>query len=174
MAVVKVGVNLTSIRVAVCCALYLSPQTGWKSEMSSKENETNQTEPSLLIVDDAQMMRLKIERLARAAGWKRIAHAADGGDAVELYSEDPFTLVTMDIVMPGIDGLEALTRIRRIDPDARVVMVSAINQKSKLSACIDAGAVDFIVKPFDAVRFEKFLADRYQTAVDDLVANNDG
>ena len=76
--------------------------------------------------------------------------------------------------MPGIDGLEALTRIRRIDPNARVVMVSAINQKSKLSACIDAGAVDFIVKPFDAVRFEKFLADRYQTAVDDLVAKNDG
>lgn len=142
--------------------------------MSSKENETNQTEPSLLIVDDAQMMRLKIERLARAAGWKRIVHAADGGDAVELYGQDPFTLVTMDIVMPGIDGLEALTRIRRIDPDARVVMVSAINQKSKLSACIDAGAVDFIVKPFDAARFEKFLADRYQTAVDDLVAENDG
>jgi two-component system chemotaxis response regulator CheY len=172
--VAKVGVNFTWTRVTVCCTLYLSPQAGWKSEMSSKENETNQTEPSLLIVDDAQMMRLKIERLARAAGWKRIVHAADGGDAVELYGEAPFTLVTMDIVMPGIDGLEALTRIRRIDPDARIVMVSAINQKSKLSACIDAGAVDFIVKPFDAARFEKFLADRYQTAVDDLVAKNDG
>lgn len=144
--------------------------------MSTNENDTPgpTIEPSLLIVDDAQMMRLKIERLAQAAGWKRIVQASEGGQAVDLYREEPFSLVTMDIVMAGIDGLEALTRIRRIDPNARVVMVSAINQKSKLSACIDAGAMDFVVKPFDANRFEKFLADRYQTAVDDLAAKNDG
>jgi two-component system chemotaxis response regulator CheY len=80
----------------------------------------------------------------------------------------------MDIVMSGIDGLEALTRIRRMDPNARVVMVSAINQKSKLSACIDAGAIDFIVKPFDAARFEKFLSDRYQSALNDVAAGNSG
>jgi two-component system chemotaxis response regulator CheY len=155
-------------------ALYLLPETRWKSDMSAHENEESKIEPSLLIVDDAQMMRLKIERIARAAGWKRIVRAPDGGKAVDLYREQQFSLVTMDIVMPGIDGLEALTRIRRIKPDARVVMVSAINQKSKLSACIDAGAMDFIVKPFDANRFEKFLMDRYLAAVDELAAKNDG
>jgi two-component system chemotaxis response regulator CheY len=72
----------------------------------------------------------------------------------------------MDIVMAGIGGLESLTRIRQFDPQARIVMVSAINQKSTLSSCIDAGAMDFIVKPFDANRFEKFLADRYQAALE--------
>ena len=139
--------------------------------MSAQQNEVTgatKVEPTLLIVDDAQMMRLKIERIAQAAGWKRIVQATDGGNAVDAYRDEAFDLVTMDIVMPGIDGLEALTRIRRIDPEARVVMVSAINQKSKLSACIDAGAIDFIVKPFDAHRFEKFLSDRYQAAVASL------
>ncbi len=145
--------------------------------MSVQENETTEAtkiEPSLLIVDDAQMMRLKIERIAQAAGWKRIVQAADGGSAVDAYRDESFDLVTMDIVMPGIDGLEALTRIRRIDPQARVVMVSAINQKSKLSACIDAGAIDFVVKPFDAIRFEKFLGDRYQAATIALTPRDDG
>ncbi len=145
--------------------------------MSAEEHETNPAstfEPSLLIVDDAQMMRLKIERIALAAGWKRIVQASDGGSAVDAYRDEPFDLVTMDIVMPGIDGLEALTRIRRIDPEARVIMVSAINQKSKLSACIDAGAMDFVVKPFDATRLEKFLADRYQAAADAVTPRNDG
>lgn len=145
--------------------------------MSAEETETSattKTEPSLLIVDDAQMMRLKIERIALAAGWKRIVQASDGGSAVDTYRDEPFDLVTMDIVMPGIDGLEALTRIRRIDPEARVVMVSAINQKSKLSACIDAGAMDFVVKPFDTNRFERFLADRYQAATNAITPRDDG
>jgi two-component system chemotaxis response regulator CheY len=139
--------------------------------MPGSENDPTGTdsvgiEPSLLIVDDARMMRLKIERLATTAGWKRIVQTCDGAEAVELYRENPFSLVTMDIVMAGIGGLESLTRIRQFDPQARIVMVSAINQKSTLSSCIDAGAMDFIVKPFDANRFEKFLADRYQAALE--------
>jgi len=131
------------------------------------------TEPSLLIVDDARMMRLKIERLAETAGWKRIIQTGDGVEAVQLYEKTPFNLVTMDIVMVGIDGLECLTRIRQLDPEARVVMVSAINQKSTLRNCIDAGAIDFIVKPFDANRFTKFLADQYTAAVDAIAQRSD-
>ena len=136
-----------------------------ENEFDPTGQPESMTEPSLLIVDDARMMRLKIERLAKSAGWKRIAQTGDGVEAVELYRKNPFSLVTMDIVMAGIDGLESLTRIRKFDPEARVVMVSAINQKSTLSACVDAGALDFIVKPFEATRFEKFLAERYQAAV---------
>lgn len=128
-------------------------------------------EPSLLIVDDAQMMRLKIERIATAAGWKRIVQTCDGTEAVNLYRDNPFSLVTMDIVMGGIDGLETLTLIREFDPEAKVVMVSAINQKAKLTACITAGALDFIVKPFDAQRFEEFLAKRYQIALEEIAGN---
>jgi two-component system chemotaxis response regulator CheY len=137
--------------------------------MSENEHDLSgqqglEDEPSLLIVDDASMMRLKIERLATSAGWKRISQTGDGAEAAELYREHPYNLVTMDIVMAGIGGLETLKRIRQIDPQARVVMVSAINQKSTLSNCIDAGAMDFIVKPFDSTRFEKFLTDQYQAA----------
>jgi two-component system chemotaxis response regulator CheY len=140
--------------------------------MSENEHDLSgqqglEDEPSLLIVDDASMMRLKIERLATSAGWKRISQTSDGAEAVELYREHPYNLVTMDIVMAGIGGLETLKRIRQIDPQARVVMVSAINQKSTLSNCIDAGAMDFIVKPFDSTRFEKFLTDQYQAARND-------
>lgn len=137
------------------------------STSEDKKTENESTEPSLLIVDDAQMMRLKIERLAQSAGWKQITQASDGGQAVDLYRNQTFHLVTMDIVMPGIDGLEALTQIRQIDDEAKIVMVSAVNQKSKLRQCIDAGAIDFVVKPFDANRFESFLAERYQAAVNE-------
>ncbi len=139
--------------------------------MSTHQNITHEqevSEPTLLIVDDAQMMRLKIERLAISAGWKQIVQAADGKQAIDYYRENPFHLVTMDIVMPEVDGLEALTRIRLLDAEAKVVMVSAINQKSKLQACIDAGAMDFVVKPFDAGRFERFLKDRYDAAASEL------
>lgn len=145
-----------------------------ENEFDPTGQPESMSEPSLLIVDDARMMRLKIERLAKSAGWKRIAQTGDGVEAVEMYRKNPFSLVTMDIVMAGIDGLESLTRIREFDPEARVVMVSAINQKSTLSACIDAGALDFIVKPFDANRFEKFLAERYQAAVGAAAERSNG
>lgn len=123
-------------------------------------------EPSLLIVDDAQMMRLKIQMVAEAAGWKRMTHAVDGEKAIALYQNAPFDLVTMDLVMPGVDGLAALQAIRAIDPDAQVVMVSAVDQKEQLLRCIAAGAMDFIVKPFDPLRLQHFLEDRYQLATD--------
>ena len=136
-------------------------------ENSPNEQRAPGTQPSLLIVDDARMMRLKIEQIAKAAGWQQIVQTGEGAKAIDLYHENPFTLVTMDIVMAGMDGLETLTRILEFDPKARVVMVSAVNQKSTLGACIDAGAIDFIVKPFDAQRFEKFLRERFQAAVDE-------
>ncbi len=121
-------------------------------------------EPSLLIVDDAQMMRLKIQVIAEAAGWKRITQAPNGEKAIELHGSNRYDLITMDLVMPGIDGLGALQAIRGIDPKANVVMVSAVNQKEKLLGCISAGAMDFIVKPFDPARLQHFLQDRYQLA----------
>jgi two-component system, chemotaxis family, chemotaxis protein CheY len=125
-----------------------------------------QAEPSLLIVDDAQMMRLKIQVIAEAAGWKRITQAPNGEKAIELHQQNRFDLITMDLVMPGIDGLTTLQSIRSFDPKANVVMVSAVNQKEKLLGCISAGAMDFIVKPFDPARLQHFLEDRYQLACD--------
>ena len=113
----------------------------------------------LLIVDDAMIMRLRIREIAIQSGWEVVGEAANGDEAVSLFRSLKPDLVTMDIVMPNLDGVEALRAIRDEDPSARVCMVSALNQREKLSECIRLGAIDFIVKPFDKARlaslFEK-------------------
>jgi len=113
---------------------------------------THPAPPRLIVADDALIMRMRIKDLAREAGWTVVAEAVDGAECVARYLEHRPDLVTLDIVMPEMDGVEALRAIRAADPSARVVMVSAIDQKSKLSECIRAGALDFVVKPFDRER----------------------
>lgn len=124
----------------------------------------------LLIVDDAVIMRMRIRDIAREAGWEIAGEATNGKEAVVRYQELGPDLVTLDIVMPTMDGVEALREIRRVDPQARVVMVSAVDQREKLTECIRLGAKDFIVKPFDKASlkgaFEKFFRDDHaQTPV---------
>jgi two-component system chemotaxis response regulator CheY len=113
----------------------------------------------LLIVDDTLIMRLRIRELAIQSGWQVVAEAADGQEALEMFRRCQPTLVTLDIVMPTMDGVETLRAIRHEAPDARVCMISAIDQREKLSECIRLGAIDFIVKPFTKARllslFEK-------------------
>jgi two-component system chemotaxis response regulator CheY len=113
----------------------------------------------VLIVDDALIMRLRIQEIAERAGWEVVGHAADGQEACDKYTRLRPHLVTLDIVMPKMDGVEALRLIRASDPQARICMVSAVSQATKLSECIRLGAIDFVVKPFDADRlldlFEK-------------------
>ncbi len=114
----------------------------------------------LLIVDDALIMRMKIREVATRAGWTIAAEAASGREAVQLYETHRPDLVTMDLVMPEMDGLEALRAIRQLDPAASVVMVSAVNQKEKLRECIAAGAVDFVIKPFQPLDLQAFFEGR--------------
>jgi len=118
----------------------------------------------LLIVDDALIMRMKIREIATQAGWTVVAEAANGADAVRLYDEHRPDLVTLDMVMPEMDGLSALKAIRGSHPAANVVMVSAINQKDKLRECITEGALDFVVKPFDSQRLRAFFEHHRQDA----------
>ena len=119
-------------------------------------------EKRVLIVDDALIMRRRIAEIATRSGWLVAGEAGDGEEAVKLYRETRPDLVTLDIVMPGMDGVKALREIRSLDPEARVVMVTAVNQKEKLAECIGLGAMDFIIKPFDKDSltqfFEKALA----------------
>lgn len=115
----------------------------------------------LMIVDDALIMRMKIREIALKAGWTVVAEATNGADAVRLFNEHRPDLVTLDMVMPEMDGLSALKAIRESDPVANVVMVSAINQKEKLRECIAEGAMDFVVKPFDPHRLQSFF-ERYR------------
>ena len=116
----------------------------------------------VLIVDDALIMRKRIKDIAEEAGWQVAGEAKNGEEAVSLYQQESPDLVTLDIVMPEMDGVSALKQIIRNDPHARVAMISGVNQKKKLAECIQAGAIDFIVKPFDKASlrrfFEKYLA----------------
>lgn len=116
----------------------------------------------LMIVDDALIMRMKIGDIAGSVGWETVAEASNGVDAIELYREHQPDLVTLDMVMPKLDGLATLRAIRQCNSEAQVVIVSAVNQKERLIECIDSGAMDFIVKPFDPDRLRSFF-ERYYT-----------
>lgn len=105
--------------------------------------------PSVLIVDDALVMRKIIGSIAVEAGWTVVAEAENGLKGLESYKALKPDLVTMDLVMPVMGGLESLRNIREFDPNARIVVITALDQKKTLEEAIDAGAADFIVKPFD-------------------------
>jgi two-component system, chemotaxis family, chemotaxis protein CheY len=112
----------------------------------------------LLVVDDALFMRKMICGVAAEAGWEVVGEAANGLEAVALYDRLRPDLVTMDLVMPEMGGLEALRQIRAEDPNARVVVVTALDQKQALMDSIREGAIDFIVKPFERQRVLNLLA----------------
>ena len=125
--------------------------------------------PRLLVVDDATIMRMRIAGIAREAGWDVVAEATNGREGLARYAEHRPDLVTLDIVMPELDGVETLRELRAADPNARVVMVSAVDQRAKLRECFALGALDFVVKPFDKERlmslFGKYAAVVRETAV---------
>jgi two-component system chemotaxis response regulator CheY len=102
----------------------------------------------VLICDDSLLMRKLVADSLKQAGWEIAGEAENGNVAVERFAELRPDAVTMDIVMPEADGLSALSRILKIDPQAKVVVVSALAQTSKISDAIRLGAQDFIVKPF--------------------------
>jgi two-component system chemotaxis response regulator CheY len=111
----------------------------------------------LLVVDDAMLMRRMIRDVAVEVGWEVVGEAKNGREGVELFDRLRPDLVTMDVVMPEMGGLEALRMIKGIDPEARVVMVTALDQKPTIEAAIRDGALDFIVKPFDRDRIAGLL-----------------
>jgi two-component system chemotaxis response regulator CheY len=112
----------------------------------------------LLIVDDAMFMRKLIRGVAAEAGWEIAGEAGNGEEAIALYAQLKPDLVTMDLVMPVMGGLEALRQIRALDPKAQVVVVTALDQKQALMESIRDGAIDFIVKPFERDRVRNLLS----------------
>jgi len=108
--------------------------------------------PSVLIADDAAFMRMMLKNVLSEAGYEIVGEAENGAVAVSKHRELRPDLTTMDITMPEMDGLAALKEIRAADPSARVVMCSAMGQQSMVIESIQAGARDFIVKPFQPDR----------------------
>ncbi len=118
---------------------------------------------TLLITDDALIIRTMIRDAATAAGWEIVAEAANGQEAIDAYARTRPTAVTLDLVMPEYDGLHGLRGIRELDPEARVVVVSALEQRNVLKEAFRLGAADFILKPFKK--------DALITTLDQLVAD---
>lgn len=107
---------------------------------------------SVLVVDDAAFMRMMIKDILSKDGYEIAGEAENGRKAVEKYVELKPDLVLMDITMPEVDGLQALKAIKSADSNATVVMCSAMGQQDMVIEAIQAGAKDFIVKPFQPER----------------------
>ena len=106
----------------------------------------------ILIVDDALFMRTMLRGILEKAGHTIVAEASNGREGLEQYKKTHPDLVTMDITMPEVDGITSVSMIREYDPKATVIMCSAMGQQALVIDAIQAGAKDFIVKPFNAER----------------------
>lgn len=115
-----------------------------------------------MIVDDAAIMRYMLKDAMIKARYDVVAETKDGEEAVQMYKKLKPDLVTMDITMPGKDGITALKEIRAFDSDAKVMVCSAMGQQLMVIDVLQAGAKDLLVKPFDFERvresIEKVLA----------------
>lgn len=109
---------------------------------------------NIMIVDDASFMRMMLKDILIKAGHTIIGEAANGKEAVTKYKELQPDLVTMDITMPELDGIGAVKEIKQIDSNAKIIMCSAMGQQAMVIESIQAGAKDFIVKPF---QFDKVI-----------------
>ncbi|HHU32989.1 MAG: response regulator [Zhaonellaceae bacterium] len=106
----------------------------------------------ILIVDDAAFMRMMIKDILTKNGYEVVGEAENGAKAVQMYKELKPELVTMDITMPEMDGIQAVREIKKIDSSAKIIMCSAMGQQMMVMEAIQAGARDFVVKPFQQER----------------------
>jgi two-component system chemotaxis response regulator CheY len=113
----------------------------------------------LLIVDDSMVVRNAVERSARVPDVTEVFQAENGNIALELFRKHNPELVTMDLTMPELDGLECITKIREIDPAACILVISAINSHETAMAVIERGACGFLTKPFTHTELTEALVD---------------
>jgi len=113
--------------------------------------------PTVLIVDDATFMRASLKLMLEKNGFTVIAEAENGAVAIQRYKENKPDIVTMDITMPDIDGIEATKKIYEFDKKAKIVIVSAMGQEVYVKEAVMAGAKSFIVKPFKEEHVIKVL-----------------
>ncbi len=106
----------------------------------------------ILIVDDAPIIRLMLKDILIANGYEVVGEGGDGNEGVQKYKDLKPDVVTMDITMPEKDGIQALTEILALDEEAKVIVITAIDQRESLMEAIRAGATDYIIKPFETDR----------------------
>ena len=116
---------------------------------------------TILVVDDAAFMRMKTAKLLAENGYD-VLEASNGAEAVDAYKDARPDGVLLDVVMPDMDGLTALKELKKVDPEVRVTMITAMGQQAIILEALKSGAKDFIVKPYDS--------DRMLAAVQKMVA----
>ena len=104
----------------------------------------------ILVVDDSLFSRMSLKKILTADGHEVIGESANGVDACAKYIDLKPDLVTMDITMPEMDGLEALKNIRGVNPEAQIIMISALGQETKILEALNRGAKDYITKPYES------------------------
>jgi two-component system chemotaxis response regulator CheY len=107
---------------------------------------------TILITDDTVFMRTSLKNILTANGFDSVVEASNGQEAVGQYALHKPSVVLMDITMPVMDGISAVKMIRQMDPQAKIIMCSAMGQRNMVMDAVQAGAKDFIVKPFQAER----------------------
>ena len=105
--------------------------------------------PEILIVEDSPLMRFQLKDILEEAGYVVVGEAEDGRQGIEKYTELEPDLVTMDILMPGVNGITALKAIKKRDPEAKVVMITTVRNRDKVLEAVKIGAEDYVVKPFE-------------------------
>ncbi|MGA2765274.1 MAG: response regulator [Spirochaetia bacterium] len=107
---------------------------------------------NVLIADDLTFIKIVLRDILEKSGFRVVAEASNGDEAIARYLDTRPDVVLMDITMPGMDGLTALRKIRELDPAARVIICSAIGQQRLIFQALEMGAKDYIVKPFQPQR----------------------
>lgn len=105
--------------------------------------------PRILVVDDSEFMRKVLRNILEAGGHK-VLEARNADEALEKFVHDGADIITMDIVMPDMDGIEAVRRLKELNKKAKIIMISALGHQKTVMRSLEAGAVDFIIKPFTA------------------------
>jgi two-component system chemotaxis response regulator CheY len=113
---------------------------------------------TLLVVDDSQFARNRIQRALALRNVRRVLHAANGREAIETFRRAQPHLVTMDLTMPELDGIGATAEMVRLRPDVRILVVSALADKATAIEALKRGACGFLLKPFDDLRLNDALA----------------
>jgi len=112
---------------------------------------------TVLIVDDVPYVRKTLKQILSARGLKVVGEAENGEEAIRLYHETKPDLVTMDLAMPVLNGIDATREILKFDPEARIIVLSAMMQENLVSDAIMAGAKDYILKPFQTDEVMKVI-----------------
>jgi two-component system, chemotaxis family, chemotaxis protein CheY len=113
--------------------------------------------PTVLVVDDALFMRIALTNMLEEWGLQVVGQGANGKEAVALYEQLKPDLVTMDLTMPVMSGIEALKIIRQQDPNAKIIMITALGQQRIIVDAIENGAKDFITKPFQPEKLKEVI-----------------